>query len=404
MPKNGQPIRRLPAVQSSNSGTAELQLLKNCGHHELKSSVVNSKSHIAELDGVRGLAVLMVLIWHYANCQGAAELGRPIAYIMRATGLFWSGVDLFFVLSGFLIGGILIDNAGKPRFYRTFYIRRAARILPVYVLLLILFFTCRSSLDRSSFGWLFNDAIPDLSYLSFTQNIFMGLNDTFGSSFLGITWSLAVEEQFYLVIPLVLLITGSKGFSKAVIVLALLAPILRLAMPGLGAFVNMPFRMDALLMGVGLAIAFRSEAIAKYIHGNKALLWSVFLVLLAGMGDMTFRRLGYVFFDPFAPAMLAMFYASFISLAIVYRGSRITAILRSSFLVRLGMYSYGLYMYHQMVSGLMHGYFRNAPPAMNSTYGAVLTLISLSVSAVIAILSYHTFEAYLSETWKTLQV
>jgi peptidoglycan/LPS O-acetylase OafA/YrhL len=152
--------------------------------------------------------------------------------------------------------------------------------------------------------------------------------------------------------------------------------------------------MDALLMGVGLAFAFRSEAIAKYIHGNKALVWSVFLVLLAGMGDLTFRRRGYVFFDPFALAMLAMFYASFISLAIVYRGSSITAILRSNFLMRLGMYSYGLYMYHQMVSGLMHGYFRNASPAMNSTYGVMLTLISLPVTAVIAILSYHTFEAY----------
>lgn len=357
----------------------------------MKSFVLDSKSHIRELDGIRGLAVLMVLIWHYGNCQGADQLWRPIASLMRMTGLFWSGVDLFFVLSGFLIGGILIDNAKRLKFYRTFYIRRAARILPLYLLLLILFFLGRFCLNPSSYGWLFNDAIPDWSYLTFTQNVFMGLNETFGGNFLGITWSLAVEEQFYLMVPAVLLLAGSARFPTAVIALAVAAPFLRLAAPGFESVVNMPLRMDTLLTGVGLAFAFRSETMVRYFHDNKPLMWSVFTVLLMGMLLMTRKEIGRSDFEPFA---IAMFYASFISLALVYRGSSTTSILRSGLLVRLGMYSYGLYMYHQMVAGLIHGYFRNASPSMESIDGAVLTMISPVLTTFIAVLSYHTYEAY----------
>ena len=221
-----------------------------CNHWH--APLVNAKLHIRELDGVRGLAVLMVLIWHYVNCQGAAQLGLPIAYLARATGLFWSGVDLFFVLSGFLIGGIVIENAAEGGFYRAFYVRRVARILPVYVLLLSLYFVCRSTLDQQSFGWLFDNSIPDISYLTFTQNIFMGLSGTFGGNFLGITWSLAIEEQFYFVVPLLIMLVGPARFLPVAFALMFLAPFLRLTVPGFSSVVNMPFRMDALLVGVAL--------------------------------------------------------------------------------------------------------------------------------------------------------
>jgi len=102
--------------------------------------------------------------------------------------------------------------------------------------------------DHESFGWLFHDAIPDFAYLTFTQNVFMGLNETFGGNFLGITWSLAVEEQFYLMIPIVLVLVGLKRFLPVVILLALCAPFLRLAVPSYDAIVHMPCRMDALFV------------------------------------------------------------------------------------------------------------------------------------------------------------
>lgn len=357
----------------------------------MNSPIANSKSHIRELDGVRGIAVLMVLVWHYCNCQNAARLARPMAYVMKATSLFWSGVDLFFVLSGFLIGGILLDHSHKKGFYSTFYIRRAARILPLYVLLLFLFFVCRASLDHDSFGWLFNSVIPDFSYLTFTQNIFMGLKGTFGGHFLGVTWSLAVEEQFYLMIPMLLLIVGRNRFFLTTVTLAVMAPFLRLAVPGFISIANMPFRMDALLIGVILAFGFRSVTFVRVLSENKSFVWAVFLVLLLGMGVMTIRGVGRDFLDPTA---IAVFYAVLIVLALIYRDDKITAFLRCRPLVKLGAYSYGLYMYHQMVAGLIHGYFRGSEPSMESGYGVMLTAVSLLVTAAVAWVSFHTLESF----------
>lgn len=333
----------------------------------------------------------MVIIWHYANCQGASQLGWPFDYITGATRLFWSGVDLFFVLSGFLIGGILIDNEKKKGFYKTFYIRRAARIIPLYVCLLSLFFICRATLDNNVFSWLFNDNLPDISYLTFTQNIFMGLAGTMGGHFLGITWSLAVEEQFYVAAPLILFLVGPARFLRTAIALAIIAPVLRLLFPGFTSIVNMPLRMDSLLIGVVLSFGFRSEAFTAHLVRNKLFLWITFLALLSLMGLMTFRRLGRDFLEPLG---IATFYGVFISLAIIYRGKPVTAVLRSHFLTKLGMYSYGLYMYHQMISGLVHGYFRHAPPALDTAYGVTLTLLSLFLTAGVAFMSYHTLESY----------
>ena len=98
---------------------------------------------VSELDGIRGLAILLVLIHHYFGLQ-VPELsdGSWIAVARRATRLSWSGVDLFFVLSGFLIAGILLDHRKASNVYHVFYFRRATRILPLYLLTLAAYYTC----------------------------------------------------------------------------------------------------------------------------------------------------------------------------------------------------------------------------------------------------------------------
>ena len=95
-------------------------------------------NRIKELDGIRGLAILMVLILHYFYqlSLGSVDNGSLLVHLHNFTHWFWSGVDLFFVLSGFLIGGIIIDNRESTNFLQVFYIRRALRILPAYSLLL----------------------------------------------------------------------------------------------------------------------------------------------------------------------------------------------------------------------------------------------------------------------------
>ena len=92
-----------------------------------------SNSRILEFQS-RGTAIFLVLVFHYISQQGPAAAGSLTAYVQRATVMWWTGVDLFFVLSGFLIGGILMDARESPSFFRTFYIRRFFRIIPIYYL------------------------------------------------------------------------------------------------------------------------------------------------------------------------------------------------------------------------------------------------------------------------------
>src|SRR5689334_996479 len=99
-----------------------------------------AKPHIPELDGVRGLAILLVLIWHYVVYPRYDWLYYYAPNTAVAFGLTWSGVDLFFILSGFLLGGILLDNARAPHYFKAFYVRRACRILPLYFAWLLLFY------------------------------------------------------------------------------------------------------------------------------------------------------------------------------------------------------------------------------------------------------------------------
>src|SRR5580704_17724235 len=96
------------------------------------------ETRLPELDGIRGCAILLVLIWHYVPCEISASEGAAHV-VSRALGLTWSGVDLFFVLSGFLIAGILLDNRNASNYFRVFYIRRVCRTFPLYFLLVGIF-------------------------------------------------------------------------------------------------------------------------------------------------------------------------------------------------------------------------------------------------------------------------
>src|SRR3954470_12177192 len=91
-----------------------------------------SPSRIAVLDGIRGTAILLVLVWHYVACQVQTTPGSRAAYAVEMLSMTWVGVDLFFVLSGFLIGGILLDNRGAENYFSAFYLRRILRIFPLY--------------------------------------------------------------------------------------------------------------------------------------------------------------------------------------------------------------------------------------------------------------------------------
>src|SRR5689334_17828355 len=139
---------------------------------------------IPQLDGVRGIAVLLVIVLHYIRYP--LDHVPAVRFFLEYT---WSGVDLFFVLSGFLICGILLDHRESSNYFSVFYIRRSLRILPLYSLCVLSYVLLK---DRIPVEEMFQDGIPTWSYVLFVQNYFMGSEGHFGGVWLGGTWSLAI--------------------------------------------------------------------------------------------------------------------------------------------------------------------------------------------------------------------
>jgi peptidoglycan/LPS O-acetylase OafA/YrhL len=197
--------------------------------------------------------------------------------------LNWSGVNLFFVLSGFLIGGILLDNILTTNFVSVFYARRSFRIIPIYLIVLVI---VALILNEH-----FSRAI--LAYLVFLQNYYMAYEGHWGISNLGPTWSLAVEEQFYLLMPLVIWFIPDRRLPPFLLSCVLIAPLIRLQLfwylPIPADFVAMllPCQMDALCLGVLAAWALRHKHTVDFIYQYRTLLqWVVSLGLLGVIGKI----------------------------------------------------------------------------------------------------------------------
>jgi peptidoglycan/LPS O-acetylase OafA/YrhL len=347
---------------------------------------------IPELDGVRGCAIALVLLWHYVAEQIHAPLQSGPGRIAQVLGLTWSGVDLFFVLSGFLIAGILLDHRGAENYFRVFYVRRVCRIFPLYFLLLGLFVVMGLAGFASDprFRVLFEGPTPPLwSYALFAQNFFMGVQDSYGAGWLGVTWSLAVEEQFYLVLPLVVFFLPSRWLPAGLLAAVLCAPILRGLTGGLTSFVGMPWRMDSLLAGALLAWAVRRPGFVEMAGRQRATLRILLVVLLGGAALLTWKKHAFGVFDH---TWLAALYASFILLPLVAREGWLAAVLRWPPLGGLGKISYGVYMFHQPISGLVHGWLREAAPEMADARGVGITFLALGLTLGAALLSYYLLE------------
>lgn len=345
---------------------------------------------IRELDGIRGIAILMVIIWHYITCQPKdLTPGTLLSYLHLPTQSFWTGVDLFFVLSGFLIGGIILDNHSKQSFLKVFWIRRTCRIIPVLSLLLLLCWIIGLLVNRDQYSWLFDELMPWWTYVSFTQNIAMGVSGTLGGHFLDVTWSLAVEEQFYLVAPLLMLAVGRKLWLQALIPLISLALLLRIIFPGVHTYMNTVFRMDALLLGVLVAALYRKPEVWKFLLNNRGVVLSVFVCFLTITGTQLLRGFGV-----FEYSWFAILYSLFLVVALLYQSSALTRILRAKLLCFWGSIAYGLYMYHQAVAGLLHGWLRNGEaPSLIDGYAAFITALAFLVSTAIAWGSFAYFES-----------
>lgn len=360
----------------------------------MNHTISTARSRIPELDGVRGVAILMVLLWHYVQNQLVAEAGSVLASVKLSLGFAWSGVDLFFVLSGFLITGILLEQKGKSNYFKVFYIRRVCRIFPLYYLYLFIFILMLY-VGAGESGFLNNlvrlDGVPVWSYATYTQNILMGLKNSAGPDWLGVTWSLAIEEQFYLVLPFIIYFISEKRLPVIFIWIVLTAIYFRFSMPGLSAYINTPWRADSLMIGALLAYYIRMPGFIAYIEARRRYLLVLLVLLTAGLffaNNAGKLSLG----GAVTHISLAVLFGLLILYVIIYREGYIAGFMRSRMLMWLGGISYGVYLFHTNVSKIAHGLIRHAHPQISTWSEALVTMLALVVTLFLAQLSYRFFE------------
>ena len=319
---------------------------------------------------------------------------------------------MFFVLSGFLIGGILIDNQKSVNYFKVFYVRRMCRIFPLYFSWVLLFIALRNQIHlmpAEPFKKLFGDSMPIISYATFTQNIFQAHKGIFGAFWIAATWSLAVEEQFYLVLPLLVRYLSQRRLLLTLGCLIVAAPMLRIAIfyihshgksvfQLLGDYVLMPCRADALLLGVVCALMVRHPPALKWLASHTRFLYALMGLMLIGVTFLTLKSPETDSFHmiSWGYSCLALLYTTILLLAITEKKQIVGAITQVAFLRGLGSIAYGVYIIHVPLLYLLYGVFLHRLPSIHTGYNSAFdwffTSFSLLLTMILSYLSWHFFE------------
>jgi len=345
---------------------------------------------LAHLDGLRGTAIAFVLIHHLVQPMISTVPGTPSAYLASALTLTYTGVDLFFVLSGFLIGGILLDHRASPRLMPAFFWRRAARILPLACGCIGL------GLGLHHLGLADGTPWPAAVYLFFGVNVWMAVAGQWGFQLLAPLWSLAIEEQFYLVTPWIIRFLSPSRLPWLFAGLIVAAPLARWLIltvwpDGRFAASMLPLcRTDSLGLGLLGAWIMRQEAAQAWCRRHAAHLGIIFGA--TAVGGLYLSRIRA---ENAGPAMawggytvVAVFYFLILLWTELYRDSGLTRALGCRPLRLLGRYSYFIYLFQGMIAGLImnlcfhRGSDLTAPPAdlLQLATGLAGVLLAAAVS------------------------
>ena len=361
-------------------------------------------SHNPALDGIRGIAIILVMIYHSLLFTRISMTVASDKLYYRIVNSYWLGVDIFFVLSGFLITGLLYDTRENRRFFTTFYARRALRIFPVYYAALFVlfwirpFFAASQELTRISMQ-------GQLWYWGYAANLLIAMKgwSPFSLGLLDHYWTLAVEEQFYLIWPLIVFF-----FRRCTLIIICGIGIvvslgLRVALVSTGhivpAYVLTFARMDTLAVGALIALVARDprgfSLLAK-------LAWPVAGATSVGLLAIALRRGGLFKSDPIVLSigltLLAFLGGALIVLASVSHATTpLGKILGSASLRFFGRHSYALYVFHQPVFIWLYGHAikpAKFPSFMGSELPgeAAFMSIAVSLSLVLALLSSRFLE------------
>jgi peptidoglycan/LPS O-acetylase OafA/YrhL len=364
-----------------------------------KNEILTPLARIPSLDGLRGCAILLVLLFHFT-----ARAPYPSdSASMRLQSLFdlgWSGVDLFFVLSGFLITGLLIDAKGSDGYFKIFYARRALRILPLYYGALVVMFVLPhvlTSVMNPTYITPFKDQVWFWGYLQNYHYLTNAWRDVAGPF-----WTLAIEEQFYLVWPVLVLLLSRTHLLRlcfAVIVGALLYRAARVywQIDIGGIHHSTPCRIDTLAMGSAIALLARESGglailrrAAPYLLAGGAIGLAAVLLQTgrAYVGHPAMQTVGYSAF-PLAYAGLLIFS--------ITTDGRFANALRSPVLRAFGRYSYSLYVINVplMIFFLHFGISATSfagiqPPVVGAVIYAMFMLLACFVAGWLSWQLYET--------------
>jgi len=350
---------------------------------------------------MRGAAIAMVIFVHYMWWAMTPATSKLVLDIQATTRIFWSAVDLFFVLSGFLIGGNLLDARDSPNYFSTFYIRRFCRVLPIYFLFLA-FAGLAYGLIYQPIGrpldWVFGENMPWYSYVLFIQNFWVAKANNGGPPILSPTWAFAVEVQFYLVVPALIRYVRKSALPYIFVSGIVIAPIVRLylvhlSLGNLGAtYVLLPCRMDSLFMGLLCAYYLRQREVWNQLIKRRDRVWGVFFFLLAGMPILSTKGIPFTLLWTAAGyGWVSLFFATALILTVTKPDCRLSGGLRWRWLTGLGTISYGVYLFHFGIYGLCMGLISGHPLLLHwKDFG--VTLLALAISISIGNLSWTYIE------------
>jgi peptidoglycan/LPS O-acetylase OafA/YrhL len=333
------------------------------------------REKIPQLDALRGIAILLVIAHNATLHYGTTSYLHPL--FDRG----WMGVDLFFVLSGFLISGILLDTKESPNYFKNFYARRVLRIWPLYYCLLAFMFVVLPRASASQGAAIFAKSSPWWAYPFFLQNFLLPLS-TDAAGPLGVTWSLAIEEQFYLVWPIIVRFLSKRQVAILAIAEIASSPFLRyfLAAHHIHIYANFFCRLDGLMLGAFLAALVRSKDFVRERYIGFALAVLAVATPLAVILDL--RRAEWIVFTFTSLAAGAIVY-----LAMFWQQKWFQWPLANRFLLFTGTISYGLFLLHKIAFAgvdVLH---------VNSVKHPLLTLgVILIGSYVLAITSWNVLE------------
>jgi peptidoglycan/LPS O-acetylase OafA/YrhL len=360
-------------------------------------------NRIRELDGLRGVAIGMVVLFHFFQNTMAFPPGSVFAYVQAGLRLSWTGVDLFFVLSGFLIGGILLDSRASTNYYSVFYKRRFFRIIPIYLIALLIvpaLVSLGQGPEASRLARLNLDGAPWYAYLTFTQNFWMTHSGTLGCNGLAMTWSLAVEEQFYLTMPLYIRALSRLWLTRALLIGICGAPLLRILLlqfhsaDWVGVYTMMLCRADALLLGVLAAVLLRNERWRERIRGARSVFSVLIPIFLLGLAFLTVRAwsMTTTLMKSVGFTWVALFYFAILVFVLTRPNNAISKVLRMKWLCWVGTLAYGIYLFHQGIQYLVFGLIWGYAPVVSGGATLLATLAAMALTFLLAAISWRYFE------------